>query len=83
MLRARHGNCGRRKHGIGQYLSTELQQEVENDVSDGEGTTFMEWRQRAQSETADERPRLKTLLLVAAAVVVLGVLTGVIVLMLS
>ncbi|NYH78063.1 hypothetical protein FHR84_001385 [Actinopolyspora biskrensis] len=48
-----------------------------------EQTTFMQWRERARSEIRDEHPQLRWLLLVAGAVVVLGILAGVVVLLLG
>lgn len=53
------------------------------EVSEQEGTTFVQWRERAQSEVADDRPQMRMLMIVAAAVVVAGILIGSIVLMLS
>lgn len=50
-------------------------------MSEGEGTTFMQWRERAQSEVRDERPRVRVLMIVAAAVVIIGIVVGAIVLM--
>lgn len=55
----------------------------ETDVSDGEGTTFLQWRERVQSEVREGEPRLRKMLIVASVVVVLGILVGVIVLLLS
>lgn len=52
-------------------------------MSEQEGTTFVQWRERAQSEVADDRPQMRMLMIVAAAVVVAGILIGSIVLMLS
>ncbi len=48
-----------------------------------EGTTFMQWRERAQSEVREEQPRLRAIMITAAVVVVVGILAGVIVLLLS
>lgn len=53
-------------------------------VSDGgEGTTFMQWRERAQADVREGEPRLRMMLITAGAVVVLGIVVGVIVLLLS
>jgi hypothetical protein len=52
-------------------------------VSEQEGTTFVQWRERAQSEVAGDRPQMRMLMIVAAAVVVAGIVIGSIVLMLS
>lgn len=52
-------------------------------MSDGEGTTFLQWRERVQSEVREGEPRLRKMLIVASVVVVLGILVGVIVLLLS
>lgn len=52
-------------------------------MSEGEGTSFLQWREQAQSEARADRPRLRGLLITAGAIVVLGILTGVVVLMLS
>ncbi len=49
----------------------------------GEGTTFMQWRERAQSEIREDQPRTRMMLITGGAVVVLGILVGVIVLLLS
>lgn len=62
----------------------DLQRVWETDVSDGgEGTTFMQWRERAQSEVREDQPRVRKMLITAAAVVVVGILVGVVVLLLS
>ena len=52
-------------------------------MSEGEGTTFMQWRERAQSEVAQERPKLRALVITAAIVVVVGIAVGAIILLLS
>lgn len=52
-------------------------------MSEQEGTTFMQWRERAQNEIIEERPQIRVLLIVAAAVVVLGILVGTITLLMS
>ncbi|MEU6129107.1 hypothetical protein ABZ805_08030 [Saccharopolyspora sp. NPDC047091] len=49
----------------------------------GEGTTFMQWRERAQSEVQEERPQLRAVLITAGVVVLVGILVGVVVLLLS
>lgn len=46
-----------------------------------EETTFTQWRERARTEIRDERPQVRWLLIVAAAVVVVGILAGVLVLL--
>lgn len=51
------------------------------ETSVSEGTTFMQWRERAQSEVQEERPRMRALLITAAVVVVVGIVVGVIVLL--
>ncbi|WP_165939704.1 hypothetical protein [Saccharopolyspora aridisoli] len=52
-------------------------------MSEQEGTTFVQWRERAQSEVADDRPKIRMIMIVAAVVVVAGIAIGSIVLMLS
>ncbi|GAA2781854.1 hypothetical protein [Saccharopolyspora taberi] len=52
-------------------------------MSEGEGTTFMQWRERAQSEVAQERPKLRGVMITAAAVVVIGIVVGAVVLLMS
>lgn len=49
----------------------------------GEGTTFMQWRERAQTETKEQQPQLRAVMITAAAVVLVGIVVGVIVLLLS
>ena len=41
-----------------------------------EETTFMQWRERAKTEIRDERPHVRWLLIIAAAVVVVGIIAG-------
>jgi hypothetical protein len=48
-----------------------------------EGTTFMQWRERASNEVQQERPRMRAMLITAGAVVVVGILVGVIVLLMA
>lgn len=48
-----------------------------------EETTFMQWRERARTEIRDERPQVRWLLVVAGAVVVVGILAGIIALLLG
>ncbi|MER7083073.1 hypothetical protein [Saccharopolyspora kobensis] len=52
-------------------------------MSEGEGTTFMQWRERAQSEVRDDRPKMRAVMIVAAAVVVIGIVVGALFLLLS
>ncbi|GAA2355607.1 hypothetical protein GCM10009854_37080 [Saccharopolyspora halophila] len=52
-------------------------------VSEQEGTTFVQWRERAQNEITEERPQMRVLLIVAAAVVILGIVAGTVTLMMS
>lgn len=49
----------------------------------GEGTTFVQWRQRAQSEVKQERPGLRIGLIVAAVVVVVGFVIALVLLLMS
>lgn len=46
-----------------------------------EGTTFLQWRQRAQSEVKQERPGLRVGLIVALVVIAVIVVGGVVFLM--
>ncbi len=55
----------------------------ESRLSEGEGTTFMQWRERAQSEIRDDRPKMRAVFITAAAVVVIGIVVGSLVLLLS
>jgi hypothetical protein len=41
-----------------------------------EGTTFVQWRQRAQSEVRADRPGLRTGLIVAAVVVIIALVAA-------
>ncbi|RCW43239.1 hypothetical protein DFQ14_107128 [Halopolyspora algeriensis] len=43
-----------------------------------ESTSFVQWRERARSEIREERPHVRWLLVVAAIVVMVGILAGVI-----
>lgn len=52
-------------------------------MSEQEGTTFLQWRERVHNEAAGDRPQMRLLMMVAAAVVVAGIVVGSIVLMLS
>jgi uncharacterized membrane protein YidH (DUF202 family) len=52
-------------------------------LSEGEGTTFMQWRERAQSEVRDDRPKMRALMIIAAVVVVVGIVVGSLILLLS
>lgn len=47
-----------------------------------EDTSFMQWRQRAKDEIQEETPQVRWLLLIAAVVVVVGILAGVLMLVL-
>ena len=65
-------------------VPTAAHDEWETDVSDsGEGTTFMQWRERAQTEAKEQQPQLRAVMITAAAVVLVGIVVGVIVLLLS
>jgi hypothetical protein len=55
----------------------------ESTLSEGEGTTFMQWRERAQSEVRDDRPKMRAVMIVAAIVVVVGIVVGSLILLLS
>jgi hypothetical protein len=56
----------------------------EPDVSDGgDGTTFMQWRERAQSEVREDRPTLRIGLILGVVVVVLAIVAVAVVLLLS
>jgi hypothetical protein len=50
--------------------------------NNGEGTTFVQWRQRAQSEVSADRPGLR-IGLILAAVLVVAVIVGVVVFLMS
>ncbi|MFI0467500.1 hypothetical protein ACWEV3_21420 [Saccharopolyspora sp. NPDC003752] len=52
-------------------------------MSEGEGTTFMQWRERAQTEVRDDRPKMRALMITAAVVVVIGIVVGSLFLLLS
>ncbi|GAA4854477.1 MULTISPECIES: hypothetical protein [Saccharopolyspora] len=45
-------------------------------MSEGEGTTFMQWRERAQNEVREDRPKMRAVLVTAAVVVVVGIVVG-------
>jgi hypothetical protein len=47
----------------------------------GEGTTFVQWRQRAQSEVRAERPGLRIGLIVVAVIVIVAVVGAIVFLM--
>jgi len=49
----------------------------------GEGTTFMQWRERAQTEAKEDQPQLRAVLITAAVVVLVGIVLGVVVLLMS
>lgn len=55
----------------------------DRDVEEGEGTTFMQWRERVQSEAREDQPQFRTILITAAAVAVVAIVLGVIVFALS
>ena len=48
-----------------------------------EGTTFLQWRERSQSEVREDQPKLSAIMITAAVVVVVSILVGGIVLLLS
>ncbi|MEV0700333.1 hypothetical protein AB0I53_20815 [Saccharopolyspora sp. NPDC050389] len=52
-------------------------------MSEGEGTTFMQWRERAQTEVRDDRPKMRALMITAAIVVLIGIVVGSLFLLLS
>ena len=52
-------------------------------MEEGEGTTFMQWRERVQTEAREDKPQFRAILITAAVVVVLAIVFGVIVLALS
>ncbi|MCI2420494.1 hypothetical protein MOQ72_23885 [Saccharopolyspora sp. K220] len=52
-------------------------------MSEGEGTTFMQWRERAQTEVRDDRPKMRAVMITAAIVVVVGIAVGSVILLLS
>lgn len=45
----------------------------------GEGTTFMQWRQRAQSEVNEDRPGQRVWLIVMAVVVIIAIVAAVVI----
>jgi hypothetical protein len=49
----------------------------------GDGTTFVQWRERAQSEVQEDRPKMRVGLIITAVVVVIAILAGVAVLLIS
>ncbi|CAM04969.1 hypothetical protein A8924_6127 [Saccharopolyspora erythraea NRRL 2338] len=49
----------------------------------GEGTTFMQWRERAQTEVREDRPQLRAVMITAAVVVVAGIVVGALILLMS
>ncbi|MFB9568289.1 hypothetical protein [Saccharopolyspora hordei] len=52
-------------------------------MNEGEGTTFMQWRERAQTEVRDDRPKMRAVMITAAAVVIIGIVVGALFLLLS
>jgi hypothetical protein len=53
-------------------------------VEEGEGTTFMQWRERVHSEAReDDRPQFRAILITATAVAGLAIVLGAIVFALS
>lgn len=48
-----------------------------------EGTTFTQWRERAQTEIREESPNVRVLMITAAIVVVVGILGGTLALLLA
>lgn len=64
--------------------ATAAHDEWETDVSEsGEGTTFMQWRERTQTESKEGEPQLRAVLITAAIVVLVGIVLGVVVLLMS
>lgn len=55
----------------------------ESDVEEGEGTTFMQWRERTQAEAREDQPQLRSMLLIGGSVAVAAIVVGVIVFLLS
>ncbi|WP_010306696.1 hypothetical protein [Saccharopolyspora spinosa] len=52
-------------------------------MSEGEGTTFMQWRERAQTEVRDDGPKMRAVMITAAVVVLVGIIVGSVILLLS
>ncbi|MGW3467867.1 hypothetical protein ACWDKQ_05210 [Saccharopolyspora sp. NPDC000995] len=52
-------------------------------MSEGEGTTFMQWRERAQTEVRDDGPKTRAVMITAAVVVLVGIIVGSVILLLS
>jgi hypothetical protein len=58
--------------------------ELEKPMSEGrEQTSFVQWREREQSDVREEGPRMRIALIVLAIVVALGILATAAVLLLS
>lgn len=55
----------------------------EGDVEEGEGTTFMQWRERTQAEARENQPQLRSMLLIGGTVAAAAIVLGVIVFLLS
>lgn len=52
-------------------------------MEEGEGTTFMQWRERTQAEAREDQPQLRSMLLIGGSVAVAAIVVGVIVFLLS
>ncbi len=52
-------------------------------MSEGEGTTFLQWKERVQSEAREDAPRFRMILTIGAVVVVAAIVLGSLVLLLS
>ncbi|MHA6800706.1 hypothetical protein [Bounagaea algeriensis] len=52
-------------------------------MSEGDGTTFLQWKERAQSETREDAPRFRMILMIGVIVVVAAIVLGSLVLLLS
>ncbi|MCC5697271.1 hypothetical protein [Saccharopolyspora rectivirgula] len=52
-------------------------------MSEDEGTSFMQWRERAQEEVRRDQPKLRGIMITAAVVVVVGIVAGALILLLA
>lgn len=52
-------------------------------MEEGEGTTFMQWRERTQAEAQEDQPQLRPLLLIGGTVAAVAIVVGVVVFLLS
>ncbi|GAB2756957.1 hypothetical protein GCM10027174_36320 [Salinifilum aidingensis] len=52
-------------------------------MSEGDGTTFLQWKERAQSEAREDAPRFRMILVTGVVVVVAAIVVGALVLLLS